>query len=128
MSNIPAELARIAAIKVPGEPMSRDQRKKFEAAPCFLCGYNGEGYFNPSKHACAEQYQAAWLSVDAYKVLRRDAIIAKQRALLEMCWELVRDMRIWINTNDPGDIHGNDTMPLLVESKALLAAIKELNK
>lgn len=22
--------------------------------PCFLCGYNGEGYFNPEKHPCVE--------------------------------------------------------------------------
>lgn len=25
-------------------------------APCFLCGYNGAGYFNPDKHICAERH------------------------------------------------------------------------
>lgn len=25
-------------------------------APCFICGYAGEGYFVPSKHPCAERH------------------------------------------------------------------------
>lgn len=25
-------------------------------APCFICGYNGEGYYNPSKHNCAKRH------------------------------------------------------------------------
>jgi hypothetical protein len=29
-------------------------------APCFVCGYNGEGYFQPEKHICAEQHHALW--------------------------------------------------------------------
>ena len=27
-------------------------------APCFCCGYNGPGYFDPSKHACAERHHS----------------------------------------------------------------------
>ena len=26
-------------------------------APCFLCGYNGEGYYQPDKHPCIERYR-----------------------------------------------------------------------
>jgi hypothetical protein len=25
-------------------------------APCFICGYNGPGYFQPDHHACAERH------------------------------------------------------------------------
>lgn len=25
-------------------------------APCFVCGYEGEGYFNPSRHKCAGRH------------------------------------------------------------------------
>lgn len=24
--------------------------------PCFCCGYNGEGYYQPEKHPCAERH------------------------------------------------------------------------
>lgn len=24
--------------------------------PCFVCGYNGTGYFQPSKHQCAAKH------------------------------------------------------------------------
>ncbi len=25
--------------------------------PCFCCGYNGEGYFNPDMHPCAKEHK-----------------------------------------------------------------------
>lgn len=25
-------------------------------APCFVCGYNGPGYFQPDKHPCADRH------------------------------------------------------------------------
>jgi hypothetical protein len=31
---------------------------RFEKAPCYICGYNGVGYFQPSVHPCAEKYHA----------------------------------------------------------------------
>lgn len=34
-------------------------RREFEKAPCFICGYNGAGYYQPDTHKCAEQYHAA---------------------------------------------------------------------
>ena len=27
-----------------------------ETAPCFICGYNGDGYFQPEKHKCAARH------------------------------------------------------------------------
>ena len=27
-----------------------------EEAPCFVCGYNGPGYYQPNKHPCAERH------------------------------------------------------------------------
>jgi hypothetical protein len=31
-------------------------RRRFEAAPCYLCGYSGEGYYQVSFHPCAALY------------------------------------------------------------------------
>ena len=28
----------------------------FDKAPCFICGYGGAGYYQPSMHPCAEEY------------------------------------------------------------------------
>jgi len=28
------------------------------SAPCFCCGYNGEGFFQPDKHPCAARHHA----------------------------------------------------------------------
>jgi hypothetical protein len=33
-------------------------KKRFEIAPCYLCGYNGELYFQPDIHPCAKEYHA----------------------------------------------------------------------
>ena len=30
----------------------------FENAPCFICGYNGPNYYQPSAHKCAEKYHS----------------------------------------------------------------------
>jgi hypothetical protein len=32
------------------------ERGAMEEAPCFCCGYNGPGYFQPDKHKCAERH------------------------------------------------------------------------
>jgi len=34
-------------------------RARFRKAPCYLCGYNGAGYFQPETHPCAALYHAA---------------------------------------------------------------------
>jgi hypothetical protein len=33
--------------------------KLFEYPPCFVCGYNGPGYFQPDNHPCAKLYHEA---------------------------------------------------------------------
>lgn len=30
----------------------------FEKAPCYVCGYNSEGYYQPDIHPCAKKYHA----------------------------------------------------------------------
>ena len=32
------------------------ERGAMEDAPCFVCGYNGPGYFHPDRHPCAEKH------------------------------------------------------------------------
>ena len=34
-------------------------RGAMEDPPCFVCGYNGPGYFQPDKHPCAAKHHAA---------------------------------------------------------------------
>jgi len=46
----------LASPQVQGEEAV--DRKRFERAPCYLCGYNGEGYYQAS-HPCAAKYHAA---------------------------------------------------------------------
>jgi hypothetical protein len=29
---------------------------KMNDAPCFVCGYKGEGYYQPDKHRCAARH------------------------------------------------------------------------
>lgn len=35
------------------------ERGAMETAPCFCCGYNGPGYFQPDTHPCAVEHHAA---------------------------------------------------------------------
>lgn len=37
---------------------ARIDRRRFEQAPCYLCGYNGPGYFQSDTHPCAAKYHA----------------------------------------------------------------------
>lgn len=53
MSQITDEIA-----KWPMLPLSRDDTRRFQSAPCFICGYNGGGYFQPETHSCAERYHS----------------------------------------------------------------------
>lgn len=32
------------------------RRREMEAAPCFVCGYNGPAYYQPGTHPCAERH------------------------------------------------------------------------
>ena len=53
-----AVIARYA----PQQPAAVDgaiDKARFERAPCYLCGYNGPGYYQPDTHPCAAKYHAA---------------------------------------------------------------------
>lgn len=39
------------------QPAAVDEAR-FRKAPCYLCGYNGSGYFQPETHPCAARYHA----------------------------------------------------------------------
>lgn len=49
------DIRPIPSATTPPAPASID-RKRFEQAPCYLCGYNGPGYYQPDTHACAARY------------------------------------------------------------------------
>jgi hypothetical protein len=35
-------------------------RGAMKDAPCFCCGYNGPGYFNPETHSCAAKHHVLY--------------------------------------------------------------------
>lgn len=43
----------------PDQQPAAVDRARFRKAPCYLCGYNGAGYFQPETHPCAALYHAA---------------------------------------------------------------------
>lgn len=57
---------------------------RFAQAPCYLCGYNGGGYYQPATHPCAERYHAAEkapaagvmdvVAVDHWRIVRQWAL------------------------------------------------------
>ena len=49
------EAARLVAV---GLVKRANVRKAFAEAPCFVCGYNGQGYFNSDTHSCAAMYHS----------------------------------------------------------------------
>lgn len=42
-----------------GQQLATVDRARFRKAPCYLCGYNGAGYFQSETHPCAALYHAA---------------------------------------------------------------------
>ena len=48
--------ARLSDRIEPTVPMIPIDCKRFEQAPCYLCGYNKGDYYQPDTHPCAEQY------------------------------------------------------------------------
>ena len=36
------------------------ERGAMEDAPCFICGYDGPGYYQPDKHRCAARHHKLW--------------------------------------------------------------------
>lgn len=53
----PAKPVRLALAAIVWQ--RRIAKRAMADAPCFVCGYNGPGYFQPDKHPCAKWYHAA---------------------------------------------------------------------
>lgn len=51
-----AEVLKDETMLSGGDALDDLERKRFERAPCYLCGYNGEGYYQPGNHPCAARY------------------------------------------------------------------------
>lgn len=59
LSNLPAVLARALSEALAQQPAAGAVDKvRFRKAPCYLCGYNGPGYYQPDTHPCAAKYHA----------------------------------------------------------------------
>jgi hypothetical protein len=57
----------LSAIAAQAQELERDAERwrteiniaRFDRAPCYICGYNGEGYYQPEQHTCAAFLRAA---------------------------------------------------------------------
>lgn len=63
-STQPADLSKSAPAADTSDLVRRLQdmlfaRGAMAEAPCFCCGYNGAGYFQPDSHPCAKRHHAA---------------------------------------------------------------------
>lgn len=64
----------------PVKPFTEAERRKFRGSNCFICGYNGANYFQPSIHACARRYHA---DEEVYAAALESAVERLQRELDE---------------------------------------------
>lgn len=57
--------AQLAALRAEIERLTTRlfDRGEMDKPPCFVCGYNGAGYYNPDTHPCAAKHHAARASV-----------------------------------------------------------------
>lgn len=86
-------------------------RKRFEKAPCYLCGYNGPGYFQPISHECASRYHAA--EVDALFSPASASVAVKPLEWVRSGWveafSQAEGLGLWYSiqpgrpSRDPGD-------------------------
>lgn len=62
LAHIDAQAAEIERLRAENKRL-RDglpmHPELFEEGPCYLCGYNGPGYYQPQTHPCAARYHAA---------------------------------------------------------------------
>ena len=60
-------------------------RGAMEEAPCFCCGYNGPGYYQPDQHPCAKRH---------HKLTANDELSCAAAALL------VKSVRVGVSLGD----------------------------
>lgn len=82
----------VIARYTPQQPAVVDEaidRARFERAPCYICGYNGPGYYRPDTHPCAAKYRAAQEELHLAEVRVRELEGREQRdeALLRQALE-----------------------------------------
>ena len=59
-ANAPEVIALRAALEAEADRVSVPiDCDRFACAPCYLCGYNGAGYYQPDTHPCATLFHAA---------------------------------------------------------------------
>ena len=64
------EQASAALAQQPAAVDGAMDKARFKTAPCYLCGYNGPGYYQPDAHPCAAKYHAAQQPVAVYQCPR----------------------------------------------------------
>lgn len=47
-------------VELRATPMSDEDKVRFRRSPCFICGYNGPGYYQRETHECAARYHATY--------------------------------------------------------------------
>ena len=57
------------------QAMTREEKLRFERAPCYLCGYNSHDYYQPNVHPCAKLYH---MPEDTVESLREELAQVKQ--------------------------------------------------
>ncbi len=57
------------------QAMTREDKLRFERAPCYLCGYNSHDYYQPNVHPCAKLYH---MPEDTVESLREELAQMKQ--------------------------------------------------
>lgn len=103
--------------------------KRFQKAPCYLCGYNGGGYYQPERHVCADRYHKAVAlscALDGMdgQMLRRavSSLIAERDALRTAVEEMKAECRGW---SDDWVRHAANYERLEAERDALLVQLRE---
>jgi hypothetical protein len=64
--------------------MTFNEKRRFEQAPCFRCGYNGHSYYQPEIHSCAKFYHLPAPSEEQSEIATlRSQLLSAQRAAEE---------------------------------------------
>lgn len=68
------------------KPFTAEERKRFRASPCFLCGYNSRDYYQPATHPCARRYHAT----DAAYIVTLEDELSRLREVERRAKEVIR--------------------------------------
>jgi hypothetical protein len=71
-------------------------KARFLTAPCYICGYNGPGYFQPETHPCAKEFHENPKTY-ADGIAQNSQTIAEYEDVLKNKRELTRAIDIALN-------------------------------